>query len=454
MSVPAPYVPALTAGLGLVAAAGALGFVASTAALAQQTQPPGGFQVNLTYSERLFSDDGDTSLRSDLGLDLITQTRTQRLAFSLDGGIEKSFDDGLDGGVEDPRASLGYSLETRNTVLSFDSSYRRREVNGLSLAVIEELDLVTLVSDPGDREDISTGLTLDIAREARFGGQVSLGYSETNYLDTTADTLEDSVTLSGSVRLRFDLTRTAVGYLTFSHSDLDRDGGLDVRTDSVSASVDVQITPALRGSFDLGYTEIRRSGSEPDNTSDGLIFGASIVADRPNGAWSAIVESALEETGRRDTLEVNRTLELPNGGFGVGVGVSRNVDAGSTDPLYNVSYLHNLPRGDITASFRQAFATNSAGAETLNSLLSLSSTQALSESSSLSASFTFSDANQLSGGTNSDRVVLNLDYSHELTPDWSMIAGFSHSRRSQDGGRDRTEEELYLGIRTAVGWRP
>lgn len=441
----------------LVAATAAVGLVASTTALAQEqrSQPPGGFQVNLTYSERLFSDDGDTSLRSDLGLDLITQTRTQRLSFALDTGIEKLQSGGPSDEIRDPRAALRYSLETRGTALNIDTSYRRAEVNGLSLSIDEELELITLANDPGDREDISAGLTLDIAREARFGSQLSLGYNETNYLNTVANTLQDAITVTGSVRLRFDLTKTAVGYLTFSRSDLDRDGGLDVLRNSISTSVDVQITPALRGSFDLGYTEIRRSGSEPTNTDDGLIFGASVVADRPNGTWSAIVESSLEETGRRDTLEVSRTIALPNGGFGFGVGTSRNRDAGSTNPLYNVSYQQNLPRGQFSAAFRQSFAANSAGAETLNSLLNLSSTQSLSEESNLSAGFTFSDSNQLSGGgIDSERMVLNLDYTHEITPDWSIVAGISHTRRSQDGSADRSEEELYLGFRTAVGWRP
>lgn len=440
--------PALVTFLGGVALA-----VIPLGAGAQQQQ--GGLSVDLTYSERLFHDDGDTSLRSDLDIGVTSRTRSQVLSFTARGGIEKSIDGGLDGSLEDPDLTLGYGLETRNSTLGFDLSYNRTELRTQRLEEFLDLGVFVPVVDDGERESIRAGLTLDIARDAPFGARVALDYGEIDFIDLDPDAATPSTTASGSVRFRFNLTPTSTGYLTFSLSEVDRQGGLDVRSERISASVDVQIRPGLSGTLDLGYAEITRSGSEPRSTSDGLFYGLSLVADRPNGTLSGLLDRTIEETGKRTTLQVNRNFVLPRGGLSAGLGLSRRDDVSGTDPLYNLAYSHQTARSALQLTFGQSFATTSAGNETLNTDLGLALSRDFGELADLNASIQFSDNNALSSGAaDSDRFELTVDYSRTLSRNWDAFAGFSHILRRQDGRDDNEDNQVYLGIRTSLGWRP
>lgn len=439
------YAPAALAGLGLVI---------PDIGLTQDTGQ-GGLQVDLRYTEQLLYDDDDDddelSLRSDLALELNSQTRSQSLSFLISGGIEKGLSDGVDVEIEDPRVALDYSVGSRNTILTFDASFRSTEVDDLSVL---DFDLVTLIDDPGDREDFNTGITFEVGREAPFGATLALGYSDTNFVNTTSTSVIDSQRANGSLQLRFDLTPTATGFLTASIDDLDRDGGLDVETQDLIASVDVAITPSLTGAFDLGYREIERSGTETD-TSSGVTYGASLIAARNNGTISAILDSAIEETGRRTTFQVNRTLELPRGDFSAGVGVSHNSETDSTDPLYNLSYSQDLPRGGFRFDFSQNFSTTDTGLESLNTVANFSIDQALSDISTISAGINFSDSDRLSGGeADTRRIRYTIDYSRELTNNWSLVAGYAFTQRRESGDNDSSDNEIYLGLRTALSWRP
>jgi len=234
---------------GVIASATLLGM---TAATAQQSEDDSGLALTLSYTEQLLWDDGDASARSDLGLSLTSETRTQRLAFSLDAGLEKTASNGLRGSWEDPTARFSYALERRNSALSFDASYRRNDVD--SLVFSEDLGDGTLVLDEGQRETVTADLGFEFGREAPFGGTLSLGYAETNYLDTTSTSLLDSTTDTASLGLRFDIDQRTQARLTFDHSDLNRDGGTDVRRRTLSAGATTDITKTLVADLDLGHT--------------------------------------------------------------------------------------------------------------------------------------------------------------------------------------------------------
>lgn len=428
---------------------------APSTSLAQDAEQ-GGTQVNLNYTERLqYTDDEGTELNSGLQLDISSQTRTQRLAFSLFGTLEKSLSNGLGSArVENPRAAFEYGIETRNTELSFDTVYRRTEIDSLSLEDATAQNTTTLDIDTGDREDISTGFVLDIARAAPFGATVSLNHTETSFINTVSDTLIDSKTTSGSVRLRLNLAPTYTGFVTASTRKLDRNGGIDTTTNAFQISSEIDINPSLRGVFGLGYTTVRSSGSAVPNTTDGLSYSARLITSRPNGTLDASMTSAIQETGRRSSLRLNRSFDLPRGSLSGGIGLSHNSQTNGTDPLYDLSYSRTFSQAKLRATFRQAFATNSVGTEALNSFFDISLSRNLSEISVLTTRFSVSDSNQNGGGTDSSRIDFRVDYSRSLTPDWSLVSGFSHVRRRQSGSDDSTDNEVYLGLRTTVGWRP
>lgn len=419
----------------------------------QQTDEDSGLALTLSYTERLLWDDGDTSARSDLGLSLTSQTRTQQLAFSLDGGLEKTTSDGLDGSWEDPTATLSYGLERRNTALSFDASYRRNDAD--SLVFSEDLGDGTLVLDEGQRETITTRAGLEFGREDRFGGTVSLGYTETNYLDTASTNLLDSTTDTATLGLRFDLDRRVSARMTFRHSDLNREGGTDVRRRTLSVGATMELTKTLVADLELGQTRIVRDGSIPRDVDQGTYYQFALTEERPNGTLSGSVVSDIDENGRRTTARVDRRMDLPRAQLAFGFGLSTDDNSDKIRPLYTFSYAQDLKRGQVSASLDQSFSTSSTGQETLNSRLRVSLSQDLTANSLFTGTLSVRDADVLgANGNDVTQMDLTLNYSQSLTEDWTLVGGYTHSRRIRASGNDDIDDQVFIGLRTAVTWRP
>ena len=420
---------------------------------AQQSEDDSGLALTLSYTEELLWDDGDASARSDLGLSLISETRTQRLAFSVEGGLEKTASNGLRGTWEDPAAIFSYALDRRNSALTLDASYRRNDVDALVFS--EDLGDGTLVLDEGQRETITAGLGFELGREARFGATLSLRYAETNYLDTTSTSLLDSTTDRATLGLRFDIDRRVSARLTLDHSDLNRDGGTDVRRRTLSAGATVDVTKTLVADLDLGQTRIVRDGSSPRDVDEGVYYRLALSEERPNGTLSGSLVSDIDENGRRSTARIDRSMDLPRARLTFGFGLSRHDNSDKTRPLYAFSYAQDLKRGQFSASLDQSFSTSSVGQETLNSRLRLSLSQDLTANSVLSGSLSLRDADVLgAAGDDVRQMDLTLNYSHDLTEDWTLVGGYTHSRRVRDSGNDDIDDRVFIGLRTAVTWRP
>lgn len=420
---------------------------------AQSTQEPAGLETAFTYTERLLWDDGDTFARSDLGFSLTADTRRQSFALSLDGALEKDLDNGLKTTFEDPQARLNYQIESRNTALSFDAHYLRTDVD--SLAFDEDLGSGTLVLEEGQRETARSNLRLEFGREAPIGATVALGYRETDYFDTTSTSLLDSTTQSVDVGLRMDVDRRISTRLTYALNDLNREGGVDSRRETFSLGATLDVTQALTADIDIGQSELVRSGSVARDASDGLYVRLALNQDRRNGTLRGSVVSNIDENGRRTTARVDRRMELRNGTLGFGFGLSESDTTGKTRPLYALNYAQDLPRGEFSVALDQVFSSTSTGSETLNSRLQLSLSQALTSLSSLNGTLTFRDSDVLSaGGTDSSQLNLDLSYAHVLTDDWSLVGGYTHSRRMRDSASDDIDDQIYIGLRTTLAWRP
>ena len=418
-------------------------------------QDNGGVLLRLNLSGQVEHDDGENNLRSDIGLNLSSITRNQSFRLGLSSGFEGELSDGFDAEVEDPRVTLAYSLENRDTALSFNLAFQRSDIDDLT--VTDTLTDTALVVEDGERQDSSAGFQLELGRENPFGATISLAYSETEYQDLSTPTtaLQDSERVSGDLTLRFNLNQTATLFTRLSLSDLDRDQGNDIRREALSASLDVELREDLTATADLGYTSVITDGATSRVERDGIFYGLSLVADRPNGTLSGLLDSDITENGRRTTLQVNRLYELPNGSLSASVGASRNSETNSTDPLYSFGYIQALPRGQFNLDFSQSFSTTTAGLETLDSRLSVGLQQELSTVASLEADLTFRDSNQLNNiGLDTNQLDLSLTYAHALTDQWDLFGGVSHTRREQEGGTRTSDDLLFIGLRTALEWRP
>ncbi len=148
-------------------------------------------------------------------------------------------------------------------------------------------------------------------------------------------------------------------------------------------------------------------------------------------------------------------MDLPRGRLAFGAGLSQSDVTDDVNPLYSLAYTHDMPRAAFNVSLSQAFSTTNTGDETLDSRLSMNYERELTSLSSLSAGLTFRDANVLEGtGADAQQLSFNFNYAHALTEDWSAIAGYTHVRRESDTGSKSVDDEVFIGVRTSLQWRP
>lgn len=428
----------------------ALGFAVFSALALQPhvslAQDSGGLAVDLSFAQGLVFEDDDFFTRSDLGLFVLSQTRSQRLAFNFDTGLE--FGEGRRDDLNDPSARLSYTLENKSTAFNLDLSAREGDIEALVLE--DPLNSTTLTSEDGTRTDRSAVASLEFGRQSPFGGVLSQSFSETEY-DSSSTSLIDNTIVGTSLTLRFDLDQRISTRLSFDVTDTDRDGGVDLYRTAVGLGADFAISQTLTASADLGQTRLTESGSVPETVSEGLFFRLALSKELSNGSLSGSLDTDIDENGRVSTARIARDLDLPLGSLQTSFGFSQTDETDNLEPLYGLTWNQDLPRGAITLSVEQQFGTNSIGSQVLNSRINLQAQQELSSLADLQIGLGLRRAD-VTGGIQTDQFDLSIDYTRELNQNWTFVGNYEHTRRS--GANTTTDDTLYLGLRTAVGWRP
>ncbi len=411
-----------------------------------------GLAVTLTYAEGLGFEDDETFLTSRFGLGLNSETRNQTFRLNLSTDLDKSLEDGFEADFDDPTLSLAYGLENRSSALGFDLRFRRSDIDTL----VSNNDVISpaLVDDEGTREVLSSQIRFETGRDAPFGATFTLGYTETNFLDTASTSVDDSTDINGSGTLRFDINPQISARIGLALSELDRESSVDVRRESLSFGASILLNPVWNADVELGFTKVTQSGSIPRSVEDGISLTLALSRAMKNGALSGTLQSNLDENGRRTSLQINRELALRGGDLGFGFGLSEDDDSGDIDPLYSLSYNYDLPRGTFNASFQQQFSSDDVGVETLNSLLRVSTSQDLTPRDRITARASLNDSNRQGMAIDTQQFDIGFDYSRELTQDWALTGSYTHSRNTDSNGSDQTDDTLFLGLQTRITWLP
>lgn len=412
----------------------------------------GGLEGRLTFAERLEHSDDETTLRSRLGLEISSITRTQSLEFALGGDIETNLSDGGNTDFDSPSVSLDYSLEGSSTVLTAALSYQSQGIERLTTD--DDLDATTAFLDTGQKEDASASFALEFGRDAPFGGSLSYSLSQTNYQDITSTELFDQQRENIGLNLNFRFDPRIIGSLSFSNNTLDRDGGEDVLTRRASFGVDVDITKSLTANASIGWTEIETSGTTEFSKEQGSNFSFGLTAERPNGTLGATLQSDLSENGRRTNAVVTRDMDLRRGSLSFGLGISQDDDSDKTRPIYNLAYAHELPRGNFKIDARRQFSANSAGVETLNTRANFSLSLDLTSTSQLDTSFSWRETETLgTSDTNTRGTDFGISYAHKLSERWSLRSGYQHKNRTSSDGTTDKDDTVFIELSTAIDWR-
>jgi hypothetical protein len=439
----------------------ALSLAAMTAApvLAQDGT---GVRGNLSFSTGLEVSDNPslvttpdgTTLNSvtNLGFSVSSETRVDRLSFSLGAGIEgKDYGatteaDAL--GVRRSNIALGYTREGINSRLSLSGRYDEADLDDdvFGFFVDGIFDPDALIVEGGTRQrtqfsaDFSTGI------DAPFGVDLSLGLSSNDYVDTDDDELTDSDARRLSAIARFSINPSTTARLTgrYYRSDDDDLAETSRRTQSIGAGVTTQINTGLEISADLSLdTAETLSLSDPDK-QDGVGFSFGVSQPRPDGAVSLNLSSQIDESGRRTLANVSRDFELPTGGLSLSLGV---VDQEDEDLALTgrVEYTREAPGGTLTANLVQSPSTND-GDAFLNTALGLGYVAPINSISSWSADFSYGTASQFGDEDGDARTAAGVQYSRDLSKDWALNAGLRYERISDDGADTRTSNTLFLNV--------
>lgn len=430
----------------------AAGLVGAVAMGTAQAQDSGGSQVGLTLSPGLFYEDDTSRARLGFGVSYDTATRNQRFSLGLDGAFDSGYDDAADS-LRSPRLTMSYGLESRATAVDAQLSYRRDRISALVLD--DDLDSDFLVIGTGQRVDLNSSASLTFGRDAPIGGTFDLGYRSREYLDTADPSLLDETTMRAGLALRFTIDPRLTARLSGRVSETDVDGpGTDQRRTSLSAGLDVAVSPTLEAGLTLGASRITDTGLLGTETTEGATATLSATRALPNGSLSGRISTDVTAGGREISLQVDRAMDLPGGGsLGFGGGVAR-IDGGDVQTQARLSWADATPTARYGLTLDRALAVNREGDSAINSQIGFSWQQDLDRLSTFGADLTLRDTDRLGVGADSTQTNLSLTFRRSLTQDWDLRTTYTHSWSREDGAADTDDYTVFLGFERGFQWRP
>lgn len=443
---------------GLVAAP----ILLSSGNILAQDNGQGGLSASLKIGQRLESinrtgvtttnDEGTRSLTT-LSFGLQSVTRTQALSFNLSGALEKFLSKSDSFEFEDPRASLRYTLENKNTALSINGSYSRADIEDSSFdenPLTPELDTGT-----GDRETYSVSTNLTFGRDTRVTTSLGHSFARTKYSGTNNPNLNDSTRHSLSGRMTFELSSEASvnAFANWSKVDEDGPGANDTTTRRAGVGANYAITETTRVNGELSYSI---NDSTNSNRTEGIGYALGISHDRPNGAVSAQFSENKAITGTRRELSFTRSLETARSALSLSLGVSKT-DGFDIQPLVNLTWNYSIDQASsVRVTLSQKATANNNDNELVRSRLSVDYNRELTSLQSISAGLQLIDENFLGTGADVDERSLrvNLNHTYSLGDDWGLVSGYEFSSTRVNGQPDRDRSRIFVGLEKTFAFRP
>ncbi len=434
-----------------------------TGATTLRAQETGGLTATLDVAQSLayreeegFSAGEVSEFRSltTLGFGINSETRNQSLAFGISSGLAVALGDEGEATFEGTQATLDYTLDNRDTLLTFGARYRRDQVDDLVFDTTLVDDEIT--SGAGLREVTTMTAGLTFGRESRVGGVFEYSFQDSRFSDVLDTSLRDSTRQDASARVSFELTRVTTIDLFAAWSELDEQGSgsTDRETSRVGIGLEYQISPITRVTGEIAYSEEESRGDIVDQT-DGLNYAVSLVRTRPNGTVNLNYIQTDTLNGARRQLTAGQELTLRRGSLNYALGATRT-DGFDAQLLANLTYSYELDRNSTTdISLSQIGTINGDNEEVVNSRLELSYSRALNRVSGINSTLSVVDENVLEDAATDQRSIrFNVNYDHEVGGDWLLTSGFEISSVRVDGEDDRNRNSIYIGLSRSYVYRP
>ena len=437
--------------------------VAATAALAQEERARSlilDFSQGLEVSSNPDLEDDpmrdEVVLRSDVDLRYVTATRGQSLEFGVGAGLEGGrFADGDSGGrVAERRADFVYERTSAAGLFRVATEYTRARVEDSD--VPEDFESDDLDITTGERGEARLQVDLETGRNRRIGTEVTTSLSSLRYFDNDGDG-RDTLDLQAALRLSVQ-PRTDILLLS-GLSSRKNDGDDQYEAETVSAGLGFRhaLTARQRISGELRAMRLETSeisetsGEREEDRQEGLGGAMRYEADLGRGTFGLEYDSALYSTGRRDVLELSHERSSDAGSLLVSLGV---VDSDRLDgePLVNVAWTRNIPRGQLQLRLDQDASGNQDGdQEAIRTRVTAGYIGQINSISSWQTQLSLADSNEFGeDAEDSRRTELLVGYRHALARDWDVSMRYRHILAEGDGRDDRRDNSVFLGLATRL----
>lgn len=455
-----------------VSAATLLGF----GALAQEG---GGVQATFSVNQSIEASDNfdldapgseerGTRAVTNLRFGLSSNTENTQLSLTTTGQFEAGAE--VETGLSDPTARLAFTTGNRSTQIRLQGNYAESDVSNIGFSSTPELtgtdallqafgfaptDSEQLFLGDGTRVKTGARVNLDLWRDAPVSLSLSANYSHTGYRDALDPGLFEfhSLTTRASTRLRL----SPVANLSFGTSLVTYSAQNVLRTERTNVTyfseLFYQMRSDLKASASLNYADNETRNTLATDVNRGLGGGLGFTKTLLRGTIGLRFDSSVNSDGRRDTLRLTRALDLSNGELAVSLGLL-DIGQSGLEPLVDVSYSKNLKRGRMQLGLSQQADVNSDDETIVNTRLRAGYDVDINAISGVGISLSLADTKKLQNVEDTRRINLGLSYRHALSPDWNMVARYSHATSSQTAQADRSSNAVTLGVQRTFDFRP
>ncbi len=354
--------------------------------------------------------------RTQLSFGVVSETRSQRLAFATQGTVVAG--QAKYKGLSDPSASLSYQTSSAANLFSLSASLRRRDVDALDFFLVtdDQGDLVvTSATGSGVQQLVSYGGKFEFGRDASIGGSLSLNRAETTYSGTNDPSLIDSTRDTARLALRFDLTKATSLTANASTSRLQEVGVAASRTNSLSLGVQ---------------------------------------NERPNGTIDANISLTDTATGQRTSLDVGRSLDLPLGTLTARLGISTRASSAGTGLIGSLGWQQELPNGKLSVSLSQSITGDARDTETRLTRLGLGYSRDFTPLVSGSFNMGLQDSRATASNLSTRTADLSANLRYALTEDWGLNFGATQRIRDKNSSGRADSTILNISVGRNFEFRP
>lgn len=392
-----------------------------------------------------------------LSFGAFSETQASRISLDLGATIRSTNAPGQPNStrIDDPSARFAYRLESPGALFEIDAVY-----NQVSLSFADPLRLISdnpdggtddrdLAASDGTRRTYGATLRLEGGRVNPVGYGLSASYNRTEYNTTRPGGLYDSQTrtVNGFVRLQVSPvieSRISAFWEEYDSDDIEQRSR---RTIGTSLNVSYDINPVTVAIFDLGYRKTDETTLSSGATSTDGITGSFVLSrDIPTGNVSAELSRRLSPNGYRNSFELSGTFERPSGEVAATLGLTKG-NTGDLQWIGRLATRYDLPRGSVSAELDRSVRTTTEGVESISNRASLSYQMEVTPRSSFSFGLDYVEINEVRSPQSSALTGLNASYTHTLTQDWELEAGYEYRKQTETALLPRDSNAFYLTVR-------